>query len=145
MSSSLLCNIWHFISLWTSHNKLIENCSNTQIVEDCFWRHRLMPKLITRWLSDKEFACQCRRCSSVPGSGSALEEEMPTSSSILAWEIPWTEEPGALQSIGLQRAGHDWTWFTLCATEQKLKLRKAFFSFKSTIISLKISLCSKVH
>ena len=37
-----------------------------------------------------------------------LEEEMATHSSILAWKIPWTEEPGSLQSIGSQRAGHDW-------------------------------------
>ena len=36
-----------------------------------------------------------------------LEEEMPTHSSILAWKIPWTEEPGGLQSTGSQRAGHD--------------------------------------
>ena len=36
-----------------------------------------------------------------------LEEEMATQSSILAWEIPWTEEPVRLQSIGLQRVGHD--------------------------------------
>ena len=35
------------------------------------------------------------------------EEGMPTYSSILAWRIPRTEEPGGLQSIGLQRAGHD--------------------------------------
>ena len=34
-----------------------------------------------------------------------LELEMATSSSILAWEIPWTEEPGGLQSMGLQRVG----------------------------------------
>ena len=33
---------------------------------------------------------------------------MPNHSSILAWEIPWTEEPGWLQSIGSQRVGHDW-------------------------------------
>ena len=39
-----------------------------------------------------------------------LEEEMATQSSILAWEIPWTEEPGRLQSIGLQRVGHDSDW-----------------------------------
>ena len=38
-----------------------------------------------------------------------LEEEMATHSSILAWRIPWTEEPGGLQSTGLQRVGHDWT------------------------------------
>ena len=37
-----------------------------------------------------------------------LEEEMATHSSILAWEIPWTEEPGGLQSMGLQRVWHDW-------------------------------------
>ena len=36
-----------------------------------------------------------------------LEEEMATYSSILAWEIPWTEEPGGLQSMGSQRVGHD--------------------------------------
>ena len=37
-----------------------------------------------------------------------LEKEMATHSSILAWEIPWTEEPGELQSMGSQRVGHDW-------------------------------------
>ena len=36
-----------------------------------------------------------------------LEEEMATHSSILAWKIPWIEEPGRLQSMGLQRVGHD--------------------------------------
>ena len=36
-----------------------------------------------------------------------LEEEVAAHSSILAWEIPWTEEPGRLQSVGSQRAGHD--------------------------------------
>ena len=36
-----------------------------------------------------------------------LEEELATHSSILAWEIPWTEEPGGLQSMELQRVGHD--------------------------------------
>ena len=36
-----------------------------------------------------------------------LEKGMANHSSILAWKIPWTEEPGGRQSIGLQRAGHD--------------------------------------
>ena len=36
-----------------------------------------------------------------------LKEEMATHSSIFAWEIPWTEEPGGLQSMRLQRIGHD--------------------------------------
>ena len=36
-----------------------------------------------------------------------VEKEMATHSSILAWRIPWTEEPGGLQSMGSQRVGHD--------------------------------------
>ena len=36
-----------------------------------------------------------------------LEKGMATHSSILAWRIPWTEEPGGLQSMGFQRVGHD--------------------------------------
>ena len=36
-----------------------------------------------------------------------LEKEMATHSSILAWKIPWMEEPGRLQSMGSQRVGHD--------------------------------------
>ena len=38
---------------------------------------------------------------------SILEKEMATHSSILAWKIPWTEEPARLQSMGSQRVGHD--------------------------------------
>ena len=37
-----------------------------------------------------------------------LEKEMATHSSTLAWKIPWTEEPGRLQSMGSQRVGYDW-------------------------------------
>ena len=36
-----------------------------------------------------------------------LEKEMATHSSILTWKTPWTEEPGGLQSVGLQKVGHD--------------------------------------
>ena len=36
-----------------------------------------------------------------------LEKEIATHSSTLAWKIPWTEEPGRLQAMGLQRVGHD--------------------------------------
>ena len=41
------------------------------------------------------------------GQEDPLEEGMSTHSSILAWRIPWTEEPGGLQSIGSHRGGHD--------------------------------------
>ena len=46
------------------------------------------------------------------GSEDPLEEEMATYSSIPAWRIPWTEEPGGLQSMGSQRIGHDSVTFT---------------------------------
>ena len=62
------------------------------------------------WHRGKESTCQCRRhkrCGFFLGQKDPLEEEMATHSSILAWRIPWTEEPGGLQSTGLQRVGHD--------------------------------------
>ena len=51
------------------------------------------------WLSGKESTCQCRRCGFDPGLEDPLEKEMATHSSILAWEIPWTEEPGGLHTV----------------------------------------------
>ena len=44
------------------------------------------------------------------GRENPLEEEMAAHSSILAWRIPWTEEPGGLQSTGSQRVGHTGNW-----------------------------------
>ena len=41
------------------------------------------------------------------GQEDPLEKEMAAHSSTLAWKIPWTEEPGRLQSMGLQRVGHN--------------------------------------
>ena len=43
------------------------------------------------------------------GQEDPLEEGVATHSSILAWRMPWTEEPGGLQSIGLQRVRHNWS------------------------------------
>ena len=65
-----------------------------------------------------KFSCQVQIC--FPSNFQTVnylswhnkEKEMATHSSILAWRIPWTEEPGGLQSMGLQRAGHDWATFT---------------------------------
>ena len=48
-----------------------------------------------------------RDVASIPGSGDSLQEGMATHSSILAWRIAWTEEPGGLWSIGSQRVRHD--------------------------------------
>ena len=52
-------------------------------------------------------AGDARDVGSILGSGRSPEEGMATHSSILAWRIPWREEPGGLQSIGFQRVGHD--------------------------------------
>ena len=43
----------------------------------------------------------------IPVLGRSLKEEMAIPSSVLAWKMPWTEEPGRLQSTGSQRAGHN--------------------------------------
>ena len=53
------------------------------------------------------------------GQEDPLEKEMATHSSILAWRIPWTEEPGRLQSMELQRVGHDWATNTFIPFSRK--------------------------
>ena len=60
------------------------------------------------WLSGKEFTCNADVGSIWSlGLEDPLEREMATYSSILAWEIPWTEAPGGLQSMWLKRVRHD--------------------------------------
>ena len=54
------------------------------------------------------------------GQEDPLEEEMATHSSILAWRIPWTEEPGGLQSMGLQRGKHDYMTEHACTSPSDL-------------------------
>ena len=62
--------------------------------------------------SDKEPACPVQEIQDTRVQylhwEDPLEEEMPTCSSPLAWRIPWTEEPGGLQSVGLQKVRYDW-------------------------------------
>ena len=73
------------------------------------WHHKESEKTgLSRWLSGKESTCDAGDpICSIPGLEDPLEEGMATHSSILAWEIPWTEEPGEPQSIGSQRVRHD--------------------------------------
>ena len=54
----------------------------------------------------KKSACNAGDVGSIPGSGRSVEEDLATHSSILAWKIPWTEEPGGLQSMGHKRVRH---------------------------------------
>ena len=80
-------------------------------VETYIMRVRWGDRGLLRWFSGKESACHCRRLQRHEfwslGQENPLEKEMATHSSILAWKIPWTEEPGGLQSIGSHRVGHD--------------------------------------
>ena len=74
---------------------------------------------MAQWLKKQQQtnkpACQCRRYETWVRSldwENTLEESVATHSSILAWIIPWTEEPGRLRSTGSQRVRHDWNDFT---------------------------------
>ena len=58
----------------------------------------------------------------------ALEKEMATHSSVLAWRIPGTGEPGGLPSIGSHRVGHDWNDLAAAAADSILKSRHYFVS-----------------
>ena len=76
-----------------SHHQILMNCRD-----------------IYGWLSGRESACQFRKLKVRSlGCEDPLEKEVATHSSILAWAIPWTEEPGGLQSMGSQRS---WTLAT---------------------------------
>ena len=69
------------------------------------------------------FAEDVRDSSLIPGLGRALEMGMATHSSILAWRIPWTEEPGGLQSTGSQSIGHEWSDLAPMVPGENLLLR----------------------
>ena len=63
--------------------------------------------LLTHSSDGKESACNAGDWVQFPSREDPLEKEMATHSSILAWRISWTEEPGGLQSMGWQSVGHD--------------------------------------
>ena len=77
--------------------------------------HKIVKKLAFKLLNTNSLVAQmvknlpAKRETQVQSLGweVSLEKEMATHSSILAWRIPWMEEPGRLQSMGLQRVGHN--------------------------------------
>ena len=64
-----------------------------------------------------------------PSLGDHLKEEMTAHFSILPWKIPWTEEPGRLQSMGLQRVGQDWATEDACIRNRCCLFRLASFTY----------------
>ena len=67
------------------------------------FNYLFMPMVFPGVSEGKASACSAED----PGREDPLEKEMAPHSSTLAWKIPWMEEPGRLQSTGLQRVGHD--------------------------------------
>ena len=76
--------------------------SLSSFANNCSLPDSLMVQMVKRLPTMQETRVQSL------GQEDPLEKEMATHFSTLAWKIPWTEEPGRLQSIGSQRVGHDW-------------------------------------
>ena len=76
-----------------------------------FFQHFKMTLGFPDSASGKEPVCRFRKCETQvhPWLRKIPEEGVVTHSNILAWEIPWTEQPGGLQSIGSQRVRHSWS------------------------------------
>ena len=70
------------------------------------------------------------------GQEDPLEKEMATHSSILAWRIPLTEEPGRLQSMGLQRVVHDWSNLAQHSTAPRKETQTWALHWKFKFVSL---------
>ena len=89
------------IRAWSSIFRRLILCSTCPLISRrLYWDFLGSPDV-------KESACSVGDQDSIPGLRRSPGEGMATHSSILAWRIPWTEEPGRLQSMGSQRVGHD--------------------------------------
>ena len=79
-----------------------------------------------------------------------LEEEMATHSSILAWKIPWTDEPDRLHSKGSQRVGRDWAtehtqWKNKQCSSQYFGSYGAFFFFLTLQTDILVEVCTRIQ
>ena len=81
----------------------VELAQTPSIQVGCAYQHEGFPG----GSDGTEAACNAGDLGSIPGSGRSPGEGMAIHSSNLVWRIPWTEEPGGLQSMGSQRVGHD--------------------------------------
>ena len=85
----------------------------------------------------KESVCNAGDLGSIPGSGRSSGEGIAIHSSILAWRVPWTEEPGGLQFMGLQTVGHNWVTNTATAIQEEV-----YWEMSHQLIQLFMRLCS---
>ena len=112
-----LCqNVWHS-SQWHNRDSNLAPAVGASVCRNGAWRVRqpgLHGRLLQSWWGWGNLHIQ-PRSEDLPaytwslGQEDTLEEGMATHSSILAWRIPWTGEPGGLQSMGLQRIRQDWS------------------------------------
>ena len=90
---------------------MCKNPSDTSLIKNVYWvlpcTRTSQVALVVKNLPAN--AGDIKGSDLIPGSGSFPEEDMAIHSSILAWRIPWTEEPGRLQSTGSQSVRHDWS------------------------------------
>ena len=85
-----------------------ELCYSTVLFLSCQMRMSQVVLVVKNPLAN---AKDIREAGSIPWLGRASGGSMAIHSSVLAWRISWTEEPGELQSMGSQRVGHDWLTF----------------------------------
>ena len=88
-----------------------------QYVCMCLYMHLLGASQVAQWVKNPPVVWKTQEMwVQSLGQEDSLEEGMATHSSILAWRIPWTKEPGGLQSIGSQRVGYNWSHRTCSHT-----------------------------
>ena len=102
---------WRAIATWVSlgkDNKVFGvTPSRLGSLTETLWSS-LIQRGLPHGSGSKASALECEDPGLIPGSERSPEKEMATHSSILAWKIPWTEEPGGLQSMESQRVRHNW-------------------------------------
>ena len=81
-------------------------CNSMDCSPPCSSLHRILQVRTLEWVTISFSHLQCRRCVFDPWVRKILEEGMAIHSRILAWRIPWTEEPEGLQFTGSHRIGH---------------------------------------
>ena len=117
-------------SVSTSYNAILQWYQSCGIrIRDWPWRTSLVAQTVKRLPTIRETWVQSL------GQEDLLEKEMVTHSSTLAWKIPWMEKLGRLQSMGLQRVGHDWVTSLRWRPHSNLTSLKAL---SSHIVTLRI-------
>ena len=98
-------SLWGYLKLLSPYNKGWPDFCSFNLIKSITKKVLIYLKRSNPSAIQKTQVMQVRSL----GREDPLEEEMATYSSILAWEIPWTEDPGGLQSTGWQRVRHSWS------------------------------------